>query len=290
VLSQLTWFDRQGNIIGTAGPPGSYLRVDLSPDGERVATVTFWGDVPEYRVMEKGKSGFQRIARGARNLSLGGGLLWSLDNTHLLYHGQKIGEQGTYLTECVASPSAESRTIGRIPDGFPSFVDDVSPDGKYVLYWNDTLFVVPLGTAAKPPRMLEIDERTFAGMFSPDGGWVVYLAGNPHQVFEQRFPDGGPRRQISVTSARMPFWRGDGREILYLGDDSRIWSVPVNLARGEFGTPAPLFQVRSPPLTRVTRSFGATRDGSRILFSQLIEQPESKAINVAIDWEAGIQK
>ena len=87
----------------------------------------------------------------------------------------------------------------------------------------------------------------------------------------------------------MPFWRADGKEILFLKDD-KLWSVPVNLARGEFGEPVPLFEVKVPPLTRVTRVYAATADGSRILFNQLLEQPESKVIDVAVDWEAGLRK
>jgi len=106
----------------------------------------------------------------------------------------------------------------------------------------------------------------------------------------QRFPDAGPRKQISNSGGVMPFWRDDGKEILYLSDDHYLWSVPVDLARGEFGTAKPLFAVKPPPLTRVTRIYAATRDGSRILFAQQADQPDAKTIHIAVDWEAGIRK
>jgi serine/threonine protein kinase len=290
-MSQLTWFDREGHIAGTTGPSSSYFRVELSPDAQRVATVTFFGELPEYRVLESGQSGFLRIARSSRDLALGGGILWSRNNEHVLYRTQKPGEQDAALVEHLASTTGESRVIGRLPGGStPGFVDDISPDRKHLLYWQETIHVVPLGADAKAPWQLEPSDRTWAGMFSPDGNWVVYQGGNPWQIFVQRFPTAGPRKQISTANGRMPFWRGDGKEILYLGEDDRLWSVTVDLPRGEFGEAKPLFKVSPPPMTRVTRIYAATRDGSRILFSQVVAQPESKTIDVAADWEAGLKK
>ena len=34
---RLTWYDRQGNVVGTVGDPGQYLEFALSPDGRKVA-------------------------------------------------------------------------------------------------------------------------------------------------------------------------------------------------------------------------------------------------------------
>jgi hypothetical protein len=38
------------------------------------------------------------------------------------------------------------------------------------------------------------------------------------------------------------------------------------------------------------RSYAVTREGSRILFSQMIEQPGSNVVNVAVDWTAAPKK
>src|SRR4051812_44862892 len=37
VLSQLTWFDRAGKIVGKLGPIADHGTLELSPDGSRVA-------------------------------------------------------------------------------------------------------------------------------------------------------------------------------------------------------------------------------------------------------------
>ena len=290
VLSRLTWFDREGNITGTTGPPGSYFRVELSPNGQRIAVVSLRGDVPEYRVMESGQSGFLKIARSAPDAILGAGLLWEPDSDHILYRLMKPSAKQSSLMRHLASTAGGAHDLGPIPDAYPGFLDDISPDGKHLLYWQETLYVVPLGPDAKAPWVLEPNDQTFLGMFSPDGKWVVYQAGTSLQVFVQKFPVAETRKQISTNGGSMPFWRDDGKEILYLGEDHKLWSVAVDPARGEFRPAVPLFPVRVPPSTRVTRIYAATRDGSRILFDQPVEQPESRAINLAVDWEAGIRK
>jgi len=290
VVSELTWLDREGKILGKTGPQGSFFRVELSPDGQRIATVTVSGEVAEYRVMESGQTGALRIARTSKDLAIGGGLLWSRDNANLYYRAKKAGESKAFLVEHVANATGHMRVLREVPDGFPGCLDDLSPDGKHLLFWQDTLSVVPLGPDSKGTWPLEASDRTFLGMFSPDGKWVVYQSSNARQVVVQRFPDAGPRKQISNSGGVMPFWRDDGKEILYLSDDHYLWSVPVDLARGEFGTAKPLFAVKPPPLTRVTRIYAATRDGSRILFAQQADQPDAKTIHIAVDWEAGIRK
>src|SRR5579863_6910167 len=37
VQGRLTWFDRQGKVVGTSGEPGLYRTLTISPDGKRVA-------------------------------------------------------------------------------------------------------------------------------------------------------------------------------------------------------------------------------------------------------------
>ena len=68
----------------------------------------------------------------------------------------------------------------------------------------------------------------------------------------------------------------------------RIWSVPVSVAAGELraGTPQSLFSVR-PPVDMIVRisPLAVSRDGSRIYFSQALEQPDIDLIHVKMGWE-----
>ena len=98
----------------------------------------------------------------------------------------------------------------------------------------------------------------------------------------QAFPISGPRRQISAGGGAMPYWRADGKEIIYLGTDSLVYSVRLDPAHGEFQRPERLFAVRTSPNSLEFFNLAVTRDGSRILFSHAIDQPESRMINVAL--------
>jgi hypothetical protein len=70
-------------------------------------------------------------------------------------------------------------------------------------------------------------------------------------------------------------WRADGKEILYRSH-TKIYSVRVETEGKEFRASAPeaLFDVRPQEgLIGSGEPLAATRDGSRILFAQAIEQP-----------------
>jgi Tol biopolymer transport system component len=45
------------------------------------------------------------------------------------------------------------------------------------------------------------------------------------EVFLQAI-DGGARSQVSTGGGSFPRWRDDGREIVYLDPDRRLWGVP----------------------------------------------------------------
>src|SRR5262249_34849699 len=72
------------------------------------------------------------------------------------------------------------------------------------------------------------------GQFSPDGQWIAYVsdeAGGPFEVYAQAFPSGG-KWQISTAGGAQPRWSSDGREIFYIGLDSRLMVVPITVTQG----------------------------------------------------------
>ena len=58
---QLTWFDRHGNPVETAGPTNAYLSARPSPDERRIAAVVITAIGRELRVLETGQGGFLTI-------------------------------------------------------------------------------------------------------------------------------------------------------------------------------------------------------------------------------------
>jgi Tol biopolymer transport system component len=174
------------------------------------------------------------------------------------------------------------RDLGKVPS---LRLYGAAPDGILLMMIagtaSRTLNLVSLEGDRTPRPLLASDEQTSQGVFSPDGRWIVYASAQAQELFVQAFPISGPRRQISAGGGSMPSWRGDGKEIVYLGPDSCVYSVRLDPERGEFHPPERLFAVRTATNSLEHFTLSVTLDGSRILFNQAIDQPESRVINVA---------
>jgi eukaryotic-like serine/threonine-protein kinase len=274
---QLTWFDRHGNPVETAGPASAYLSARLSPDERHIAAIVILELGRELRVLEAEQSGFLTIMSPDMRHGFPGAVVWNRDNSHLLYTRSTFA--GSFLTEQSATGGSEARDLGKVPS---PILYAVSPNGTLLTLVNNTLHLAPIEGDRTPRPLLASDEQTSQGAFSPDGHWVVYASFPSEELFVQAFPISGPRKQISAGAGFMPFWRADAKEIVYLGPDSCVYSVRLDPARTEFHPPERLFAVRSAPNSTAHNTLAVTRDGSRILFNQAIDQPESRVINVAI--------
>jgi len=271
---QLTWFDRHGNPVETAGPASAYLSARLSPDERRIAAVVFIATGRELRILETGQSGFLPILSPEMSHGFPNNVVWS-DNSHLLY--TRSTPDGPFFTEQSASGGSEGRDLGKAPS--PSLYA-AAPNGTLLTKANNTLHLAPIEGDSTPRPLLASNEQTSQGAFSPDGRWVVYVSLPSEELFVEAFPISGSRKQISSGGGSMPYWRRDGHEIVYLGADSCIYSVRLDAARGQFSAPERLFAVRSAPNSPDHTTLAVTRDGSRILFNQAIDQPESRVIDV----------
>ena len=279
-LSQVTIFDRSGKTIGFAGPPDTVNSLRLAPDGTRLLAENDEGT----RLLEPGRPGLLPFSIGTR------WIFWSPDGLRL------IGQDGSGdIVERISGGAADGRQLMQSVAGN---LEDISPDGKLVLYQNrdgSSISSVRLDGAAQeraPKSVVQTNEFIYTPRFSPDGHWIAYCAHSRQNenlgIYVQPFPGPGLRRQIA-SDGRYPVWSKEGKEILYLGTNYRIWSVPVNAAAGElrFGAPQPLFSVR-PPVNMIVlvSPLEVSRDGSCIYFAQAVEQPDADLIHVKMGWES----
>jgi Tol biopolymer transport system component len=135
---------------------------------------------------------------------------------------------------------------------------DWSPDGRFLLYRNADskmgldLWALPLDGDRKPFPVAQtnFDERD--GQFSPDGRWIAYESNDSgrFEIYVQAFPRPGGKWQISTNLGAQVRWRRDGKELFYIGLDSRLMAVPFQVASDsqtvEPGAPVPLFVTRIP--------------------------------------------
>jgi hypothetical protein len=86
-------------------------------------------------------------------------------------------------------------------------------------------------------------------------------------------------------------WRRDGRELFYIGLDSRLMAVPIRSSteRIDAGEPIALFEARVgeivPLQSGYSLSYVVAPDGQRFLISTVIEEPAASPISVILNWQ-----
>jgi Tol biopolymer transport system component len=106
------------------------------------------------------------------------------------------------------------------------FADDLSPDGRLLLYEQETddhhlnLWVVPRMSHAasdrNPVPYLKMASSQTNAQFSPDGKWIAYTSDESgrQQVYVQSFPARDESKwQVSINGGDFPRWRRNGKEV-----------------------------------------------------------------------------
>jgi hypothetical protein len=105
------------------------------------------------------------------------------------------------------------------------------------------------------------------------------------ETYVRRFPVTEERWQVSTRGGIWPYWRGDGKEIYYVGLDAVLMAAPVSAGRTfSVGTPESLFQTRL-RVWMVARQYVASRDGQRFLMIYPTQDPAASPMNVLLNWQ-----
>jgi serine/threonine protein kinase/Tol biopolymer transport system component len=300
---RLTWMDRGGNPLGSAGiPEGDYTDFRLSPDEKRLATSLVdpkTGSI-EIWLADLVRNNTSRFAFG---VTINASVLWSPDGGTLAYrafhHGGLIefvqrsaaggGNDQTVLPVEVYR-AAQILTNNLIPT-------DWSPDRRHIIFsapspasGND-LWLVPLVDGGKPEKFIASAAEEMHGNFSSNSHLVAYTSNESgrFEVYVETVPRSDRKWSVSTNGGYEPRWRADGREIYYLSDDRKLMAVPVG-AGPTFGIPQPLFQTRVPAGVTANRThFVPSRDGQRFLVNQALDASASP-ITVALNWTAMLKR
>jgi Tol biopolymer transport system component len=288
--TQLTWIDRAGQVLGTAGAPGPYRHVALSPDGAHAAVDTGAGAASGIRVVD--------IRRGAIAPLVAGiavSPVWSPDGDAVLFSAARDTPPNLFLKRLNA-PGDGERLVDAPIQQFPLHW---SLDGQSVVYarldpetkWD--LWVMPMAGDRSPAPFLNTPANEALARISPDGQWIAYQSDESgrYEVYVTSYPQPGRRWPVSVNGGTSPIWRKDGREIYYDSADHRLMAVPVGF--GPIftpGVPVPLFALRA---IRVVGgglgwSYDVAPDG-RFLVNTLIER-SAAPLTVVLNWPTGVGK
>ena len=136
-----------------------------------------------------------------------------------------------------------------------SAADDILPnswsaDGKAILCTSQSaqtgwhLTFAPAD--GSPVRPFLSTRSSTNGQISPDGKWVVYASNETGdwEIYVTTFPGATGKWQVSRGGGSEPRWRGDGKQIFYIGPKEVLTVVNVS-TEGTFSSdaPRPLFGI-----------------------------------------------
>lgn len=232
-LEKLVWYTRDGIEAGTAGEPGVFEQLRISPDGTRVA---FESPDPQtgnrdvwYIELTRGIK-----ARVTRNVANDWFPVWSPDGREIAFSSDRAG--GTAMLPFVknaADADSSERAIGSTGRKLP--LVDWSRDGKWLLFDDREIDVAPAANPDAPVVYLKTPPIQFAARFSPDGKWIAYSSNESGQseIYARPF-DGGPaapeKIRISTAGGEYPAWNATGDELYYMDADGSIYATSMRNA------------------------------------------------------------
>jgi serine/threonine protein kinase/Tol biopolymer transport system component len=260
--TQLAWVDRNGKLIEKIGKPDEYQQLTLSADEKRVA-VEITGGRDRWDIWQI------ELARGvARVVSTSEDPdrdpVWSPDGKAIAYStltadGRRLHSRGTRANE-------PELPLTSMPEGVP---EHWLRDGRLlVMFLREGVWAITTDASAEPELILESDHQIDEPHPSPDERWLAYVSDESgmHEVYVQPFRRPGDTIRISVDGGGQPLWRGDGRELYYVGSRGRLMAVRFDATEesAEVSLPEELFelQVSTSP---VVDDYAPAGDGERFL-------------------------
>jgi predicted Ser/Thr protein kinase len=294
---QLSWFDRQGQPLGTIGAPGTDHSVALSPDGTRAVVKDSPYGVPgDLWTLDLESGARTRLTLDRSAYSPG---VWSPDGTLIAY---AAGDSGDTLYAKAASGLGGARELLKEP-GLRHYATSWSRDGRFLLYHTENapnsgydLWVLSIDSG-RPYLLLGEAFNEWAGTFSPDMRWVAYSsleAGASSEIYVRPFlvsdPNGQPavgegKWQISEDGGNWALWRYDG-EIVFnsFPTERTAFAVPVDTNGGDFKSGVP--QRLEPVWVNSIRADSAP-DGQRFLVAvPQVQGTVRPSIRVVLNWPA----
>ena len=298
----LTWFDRGGRTLNSAGPEGYYTDFRLSPTETSLAAslVDSKTGIIEVWITDLARGSNSRVTR--EGATLNAGPIWSPDGGQFVFRTvrgvvefyQRSASGGGSEQVVLSDPIIRASGIQ-----LTSLVStDWSPDGKNIIFSAQDpssgmdLWLLPLSGEKKPVKFVTSPANEMHGNFSPDGHLVAYTSNESgrFQVNVQTLPLSDKKWQVSTTGGYEPRWRADGREIYYLSEDRKLMAVAVGPGPS-FGIPKVLFQTRVQTGVAANRThYVPSRDGQRFLFNTQRDVASSTHITVVMNWAAGLKK
>ena len=282
-LVTLVWAGRSGGEAFVGMPAFSYKYPRLSPDGIRVAM----GSPRDLGMWEFASGKLTWFGIGPTTYPV-----WNPDGRRIVFASTRSGAANIYQQAIDGSTP-----FARLTDSpFNQFPNTISPDGRYLVFRQDTtssdLMVLDL-EHERPPEPV-IHTATASEMnadFSPDGRFLSYQSNETGQneIYVQPFPNrSGQRWKVSTGGGRGPKWARSGDELFYFSATDALMSVNIQrrATAVTVGATTMVLEGRS-YFAGAGRTYDVTPNGSRFLMMRTVEPPptrSAKNVEVVLNW------
>ena len=280
---RLVWVDRRGTPQRIIGPERvDYDYVSLSPDGSKAAVaLRDWGSGErDIWLVDTETTVGERFTSSSPEA---GFPVWMPDGSRIIYASLQTGDWELHWRELNSGSGERFLLDPPSRRQRPNYPRAVSPDGRYVLFGSDDLWLLPLDDhGAAHPLMTATDGRV-----SPNGRWLAYTSveAGQRQVYVTTFPTPSGRWRISVDGGQDPQWRRDGSELYYVAADFSLVAVPVK-TQGTFtaGEPDLLFRPAFDPQSVMFGSaYAPAADGQTFLVIDHMQNDDPLLV-VTLNW------
>jgi eukaryotic-like serine/threonine-protein kinase len=295
VPRSLVWVDRSGHEDPTGLPKASYGWERVSPDGSRIAVSITSGGGQDVWIGEPGRGTLTRVTTDPE---IDNDPIWTPDGKRLVFPSRREGGRfGFYSMAADGTGPVERLLMSEGPGTFRAY--DWSPDARNLVFdyaspvGKGDIGVLSMESGHKWRPLLHSEAYEASPTLSPDGGWMAYVSeqsGRP-EVYVERFPGLGDRKQISTDGGSEPVWSPDGRELFYRNGPS-MTVVPIERKPTlSIGAPKVLFEEAYFAAGDGSRRYDITPDGKRFL---MIKEPGSedapKNLTVVLNWQEELKR
>ena len=199
----LTWFDQQGNRVGTVAGPGADQNPQLSRDGRWLAVCRKGGGQHDIWIVDLQRNVPVRLTTDP---AVDDFPVWSDDGKHVIFASSRKGVFDLYRRAADGS-GADEMLFESAENKRPT---DVSPDGRLLLFTarNDVWGLPLTGERTPFPILASPGSNEDNAVFRPDGQWIAYQSGDTGapDIYLQPFLATGERIRMSTASATFPKW------------------------------------------------------------------------------------